>query len=200
MVLIAKDDCIEVFEIGILSKLGRKSKEAEVEIVVDEEVKTLPLLDKDGEPVKTKPKRKSKPKPPPENFICLLRSGRYKNEEQLRETLTSLFSERKKSDMLFLILRDKGPLKDWLVDNGFQYRVYEKRKGEEDANRNFRILNDAQATVAFINRKSIGDEHWDFITAFREMNKHLHLVYDESGRMWDKRRLKRPATPYAQNT
>lgn len=154
---------------------------------------------KEEEVVESTPKRVKKIKPPI-NLVCLLRSGRYKNEEQLKETLTQLFFERKRETMLFLILHNKGPLKDWLVDNEFEYSVYNKRKGEEESNRNYRLLNDARAIVAFIPRASTGDKHWDYITGLLEMNKNLYLVYDENGVLWDKKRRERAATPYAQDS
>jgi hypothetical protein len=135
----------------------------------------------------------------PKNRICLLRSGRYSNEEQLRQTLTYLFSERKRIDTLFLLLENKGLIVDWLVENDFGYEVYEKRKGENDANRNFRLLNDSNAVVAFIPRKSTGDKHWDYIDALVEIKAHpLYLVYDEHGKTWD-RKMKKKITPYAQD-
>lgn len=158
----------------IMERLRRKPKEEEV-VEVTKKVKKVK---------------------PPTNLICLLRSDRYKNEEQLKETLTILFSERKKETMLFLILEDKGPLKDWLVDNEFKYSVYNKRKGEEKANRKYRLLHDAKAIVAFIPRSATGDKHWNYISGFLKKNKNLYLVYDENGKLWDKRRRERASTPY----
>lgn len=152
---------------------------------------------KEEEEIVKKPKRKKSKLST--NLVCLIRSGRYKNEEQLRETMTHLVSERKKESILFLILKDKGPLKDWIVDNGFQFEVYDKRKGETEANRNYRILDAAKAVVAFIPRSATGDKHWDYINGFLEMEKNLYLVYDENGNLWDKKRRERQATPYAQD-
>jgi len=133
-----------------------------------------------------------------ENIILLLRSNSYKIKEQIHKTLNDLLSERKPDNVKFLLIKKDNILIDWLEEKGFYYEIYKKWKGEDNTNRNIRVVTDCKALVAFIKRNSTGDSKWKFVRLMRRLKKQLYLVYDENGNIYDKR-WKKFQTPYAQD-
>jgi hypothetical protein len=95
----------------------------------------------------------------------------------------TIFGARDKEDIRFLIIEDKGTLKEWIVSNGFEYSVYEQKE-EEAKHTLFRLLRDSKAIVGFVPNSKPQDRIWNMIASFVKMGKGLYLVYDEFGELW----------------
>lgn len=131
--------------------------------------------------------------------IAIIGSRKYKNKAKMFEILDRIHWAFPKSTWGISV--ETGPYRfisggadgpdtwadEWCELHHLEFKEYPILKDEHPFDRNFRVAQDADYIIAFVNRNQFRSGTWNTIRHFRERDGGQYIVYDQDGKVWDRK-------------
>lgn len=129
--------------------------------------------------------------------IAIIGSRKYKNKMKMFEILDKMYRFNYKGDPFedremyyFISGGADGPdtwAEEWCKLYNLEFKEYLILENEHPFDRNFRVAQDADQIVAFVNKNQYRSGTWNTIRHFRERGKRSYRVCDQYGDVWDRK-------------